>query len=235
MTARRWSARSRWPRSSSPSSPAGDSARPRGRSRGIHKIRHVVMIMQENRSFDSFFGTFPGADGIPMKNGVPTVCVPDPCARAAACGRTTTPPTGTSGGPHDHVDAVRDIDRGKMDGFIKSAQVGRQLACVAHFDAPACSLAPSDAATVMGYHDQREIPNYWAWAKAFVLQDHMFESDTSWSLPVHLYMVSGWSAKCSKKGDPMSCRPRSRRRARRPASRRTRPGAIPDYAWTDLT
>ena len=34
--------------------------------------------MQENRSFDSYFGTFPGADGIPMKNGVPTVCVPDP-------------------------------------------------------------------------------------------------------------------------------------------------------------
>ena len=69
-----------------------------------------------------------------------------------------------------------------------------------------CSLAPADAASVMGYHDDREIPNYWAWAKAFVLQDHMFESDTSWSLPSHLYLVSGWSAHCSKKGDPMSCR-----------------------------
>src|SRR4051794_916402 len=45
---------------------------------GIHKIRHVVIIMQENRSFDSFFGTFPGADGIPMRLGVPAVCVPDP-------------------------------------------------------------------------------------------------------------------------------------------------------------
>src|SRR5579872_4240331 len=44
----------------------------------IHKIRHIVVIMQENRSFDSYFGTFPGADGIPMQNGVPTVCVPDP-------------------------------------------------------------------------------------------------------------------------------------------------------------
>src|SRR5579859_2157990 len=29
---------------------------------GIHKIRHVVVIMQENRSFDSYFGTYPGAD-----------------------------------------------------------------------------------------------------------------------------------------------------------------------------
>ena len=34
---------------------------------GIHKIKHVVVIMQENRSFDAYFGTFPGADGIPMK------------------------------------------------------------------------------------------------------------------------------------------------------------------------
>ena len=33
----------------------------------------------ENRSFDHYFGTFPGADGIPMDaNGVPTVCAPDP-------------------------------------------------------------------------------------------------------------------------------------------------------------
>ena len=34
----------------------------------IHRIKHVVIIMQENRSFDNYFGTFPGADGIPMKN-----------------------------------------------------------------------------------------------------------------------------------------------------------------------
>ena len=47
-------------------------------SLGIHTIKHVVVIMQENRSFDSFFGTYPGADGIPMKDGAPAVCVPDP-------------------------------------------------------------------------------------------------------------------------------------------------------------
>src|SRR5512138_3723581 len=42
------------------------------------KIKHVVIIMQENRSFDNYFGTYPGADGIPMQNGVPTVCADDP-------------------------------------------------------------------------------------------------------------------------------------------------------------
>ena len=36
---------------------------------GIRKIRHVIIIMQENRSFDSYFGTYPGADGIPARNG----------------------------------------------------------------------------------------------------------------------------------------------------------------------
>ncbi|BAS18449.1 acid phosphatase (plasmid) [Arthrobacter sp. Hiyo8] len=50
---------------------------------GINKIQHVIVIMQENRSFDSYFGTFPGADGIPMLNGSPAVCVRiRPTARA---------------------------------------------------------------------------------------------------------------------------------------------------------
>jgi phospholipase C len=44
----------------------------------IHKIKHVVAVLQENRSFDSYFGTFPGADGIPMRDGQPTACVPEP-------------------------------------------------------------------------------------------------------------------------------------------------------------
>jgi phospholipase C len=56
----------------------------------------------------------------------------------------------------------------------------------------------------MGYHDAREIPNYWDYAKNFVLNDHMFEPVASWSLPAHLYMVSAWSALCTS-SDPTSC------------------------------
>src|SRR4051794_5612560 len=41
---------------------------------GIHKIKHVVVVMQENRSFDTYFGTFPGADGIPMRHGRSVAC-----------------------------------------------------------------------------------------------------------------------------------------------------------------
>src|SRR5579871_5613760 len=51
---------------------------------GIPKIQHVVIIMQENRSFDSYFGTYPGADGIPRKpNGQFIPCLPD--ARSPQC------------------------------------------------------------------------------------------------------------------------------------------------------
>ena len=77
-------------------------------SEAIHKIQHVVVIMQENRSFDSYFGTFPGADGIPMQNGVPAVCVPDP--ELGGCVRPYHNPQDKNfGGPHGQRDASADI------------------------------------------------------------------------------------------------------------------------------
>ena len=57
---------------------------------GIHKIRHVIIIMQENRAFDEYFGTYPGADGIPMMNSVPTVCIPTRIRTSNASAPTTT-------------------------------------------------------------------------------------------------------------------------------------------------
>ena len=42
-------------------------------------LDHLIFIVQENRSFDHYFGTYPGADGIPMDaQGRPTVCARDP-------------------------------------------------------------------------------------------------------------------------------------------------------------
>src|SRR5712691_7108105 len=49
----------------------------------MNKIKHVVFIVQENRSFDEYFGMYPGADGIPVDaSGRPTVCVPDPATQS---------------------------------------------------------------------------------------------------------------------------------------------------------
>jgi phospholipase C len=200
---------------------------------GIHKIRHIVVIMQENRSFDSYFGTYPGADGLPRKHGKFTVCVPDPLK--GGCQRPFHDSTNrNAGGPHDHIDAIRDIDGGRMSGFLARAESGRKMFCNRHINSPKCSLAPKNP-DVMGYHDAREIPNYWSYARHFVLQDHMFQPDTSWSLPSHLFLVSGWSAKCSQRGNPMSCVNAEQAPGSPPGDPENLTGAVPDYAWTDLT
>src|SRR5262249_37235094 len=95
------------------------------------------------------------------------------------------------------------------------------------------NCVPGGSIDVMGFHTQTEIPNYWAYARNFVLQDHMFASVASWSLPVHLSMVSGWSARCSTAGDPMSCASVVQDAALPPDYGQGQP--TPDYAWTDLT
>jgi phospholipase C len=198
---------------------------------GIGRIKHVIVIMQENRSFDNYFGTFPGADGIPMDSlGVPLVCVPDPslghCVRPYHDRKLVD-----GGGPHNSADAEADIDGGRMDGFAVRALRGRQSFCSLHVHNPDCTAVPAGSMFVpdaMGYHTAREIPNYWTYARDFVLQDHMFEPVKSWSLPQHLWMVSGWSANCRDR-DPRSCHTA----LTSPSGWGTR--RQPRYPWTDLT
>jgi phospholipase C len=182
--------------------PSASTLRPTAAPGGISKIRHIVVIMQENRSFDSFFGTYPGADGIPAKNGQFTVCVPDP--RTKGCDKPYHDPSLVNGGAsHNLTDAIADIDGGRMDGFVRSAEDGSTRGC-GDTNPPTPVCLPSNPPDVMGYHDAREIPNYWTYAKDYVLQDHMFEPVDSWSLPAHLYLVSGWSAHCTST-NPASC------------------------------
>ena len=195
---------------------------------GIHKIRHVVIIMQENRSFDHYFGTFPGADGIPMQNGTPTACLSAP--GSSACFRPYPDHSDRNGGaPHSADAAKQDIDAGKMDGFVAAAAAAVQLKGCGNSTDPNCGedggLSPQ---RVMAYHVESDIPNYWAYARAFVLQDHMFEPVASWSLPSHLYMVSAWSAECSDQDEAESCRSDLARK--HAESKLDTP-----FAWTDLT
>jgi phospholipase C len=210
---------------------------------GIHRIRHVIIIMQENRSFDSYFGTFPGADGIPGLAGNPGTlpCIPDP--RHHRCVHPYPDHADVNGGgPHSAVNARADIDGGRMNGFIGQAEAGRR-GCLIPTD-PACTN--SSKPDVMGYHTESDIPNYWTYARDFVLQDHMFESNASWSFPAHLYLVSEWSAFCTRQGDPQSCRNSvqtkpAERPPNGPAYHGGEAGAVnpdddqPNYAWTDIT
>ena len=132
---------------------------------GIHKIKHVIIVMQENRSFDSYFGTYPGADGIPMNNGKPTVCVPDPAGGCTRPYHDTADVNG--GGPHGEPNAVADVDGGKMDGFIKQRDKAK-----ATLQEPRRPGLPVERRRpdVMGYHTAAEIPNYWTYAKDFDAQ-----------------------------------------------------------------
>jgi phospholipase C len=193
--------------------------------RGIHKIRHVVIIMQENRSFDSYFGAYPHANGIPGLAGHPgkVTCIRDPHERCVRPFHTRQDLN--HGGPHSTANAYADINGGRMNGFVSQQEKGLR-------SQPHLKVVPRD--DVMGYHTGKEIPNYWTYAKDFVLQDHMFEPLLSWSLPVHLDLVSLWSAFCPNH-HPMSCRNALVRPARPPNWGRHPSKVPPIYAWTDLT
>jgi phospholipase C len=223
------------PSSSSTSSPTTSAASTTSAAgatgSGIHTIKHVVVIMQENRSFDSYFGTYPGANGIPKG-----VCVPDP-QQPAHCQQPFVDHRDVNGGgPHGAPNAVADINGGKMNGFVRQARKARTR-CANAFN-PACgnALTPD----VMGYHTQSDIPNYWTYANDFVLQDRMFEPNASWSLPEHLFQVSEWSAYCTQHNVPASCTNALQVPGLPPDSGALRRANIhqvgpPIYAWTDLT
>jgi phospholipase C len=178
---------------------------------GIQLIKHVIIIMQENRSFDSYFGKFPGADGIPAG-----VCLPDP--RNGGCRKPWVDHHDSNGNdPHSEAPFLADLDGGKMDGFVAVAE--KML----------CKPKPAPChPDVMGYHVASDIPNYWKYAQNFVLQDHFFEAPGSWSLPAHLYEVSGWSAHCRRTGVASSCFSSNMPPERTPSN-------PTPFAWTDIT
>jgi phospholipase C len=154
---------------------------------GLNKINHFVFILQENRSFDAYFGTYPGADGIPAG-----VCVADPFGGCVA--PYHNPQTVNRGGPHDWSNALSDINTGGMDGFVTQAYSGVSMKGKEPCLPPKLICAPGrDPRDVMGYHDYHEIPNYWNYAHLYVLQDHMFAPVTSYTLPNRLYMLAGQS------------------------------------------
>jgi phospholipase C len=146
-----------------PTAPALPPAAPPG----FEKIQHFVFIMQENRSFDHYFGTYPGAEGLP-----PGVCVPNPSGGPCVAPYHDADAV-NQGGAHNWANALASIDGGLMDGYIAGS-----------------AQKPGD---VMGWHDFRELSNYWDYARLYVLQDRMFESITSYSLPAHLYMLAAQS------------------------------------------
>jgi phospholipase C len=129
-------------------------------------IKHIIIIMQENRSFDEYFGTYPAVNGIPP--GVALTISPGSTQTVSPYLETDPNPPG---GPHSWEAAHESYDNGKMDGFVWTS-----------------------GPNAMGYYDYHMLPYYWTYASNYVLFDNFFESVLSYSLPAHLYLVAGQSA-----------------------------------------
>ena len=151
------------PRTSGSPSGGGEATPGIDPDAGIMNLDHLIFIVQENRSFDHYFGTYPGADGIPMDaQGRPRVCAQDPvvgrCVAAVPHDELVN-----AGGPHNHEASVISVNGGKMDGFIEAAEA---RPCIRARDVAACGpiYGPEGQPDIMAYHDDRTIPNYWAYA-----------------------------------------------------------------------
>jgi phospholipase C len=142
-------------------------------------IKHFVMLMQDNHSFDNYFGTYPGADGIPAG-----VCQRLNLARSSTTGCVkpfrlgTTPSEDLSQGTGIQK---RQYNNGKMDGFVAAY---RRLGL--------------DGSSAMGYYDGGDLPYYWNAAEQFVLFDRFFSSTTVGSRESYLYWLAGQAPRSAR-------------------------------------
>src|SRR5215217_4287715 len=135
-------------------------------------IEHFIYLMQENHSFDNYFGTYPGADGIP-----PNTCMPedptDPdnkkCIEPFHLG--TRPVEDLD---HNLITHERQFRDGQMDGFAYAfRQEGK------------------DGELTMGHYDDRDLPFYWNVADEYVLFDRFFAATAAGSVASHMLWVAG--------------------------------------------
>jgi phospholipase C len=125
-------------------------------------IKHVVIIIQENRSFDNLFNGFPGADTVRIgeRRLGPVNLEPVDLAYPADV-------------DHQHRAWVTEYDGGRMDGFADVATTPKQ----------------SDEFPY-AYVPERQVEPYWVMAKRFTIADRMFQSNTGPSFPAHLYLIA---------------------------------------------
>jgi phospholipase C len=120
---------------------------------GLEKIEHFVFIMQENRSFDEYFGNYPKAEGRPSG-----ICIADP--QGGPCVQLYHDPNDVNrGGPHNWSNAKADLNNGLMNGFLAQSYANFKPGVNCKPPDPNCSPG-TDPRDVMGWHDQREVSNY---------------------------------------------------------------------------
>ncbi len=173
-----------------PAAPAAQAFAPGAFGFGGGKIRHVVVIMQENRSFDDLFHGFPGADT---------------AATGIGHGRTYRLHPISLAFPwdinHAHIQFVEDYARAKNDGWDREIRgLQPSSVCPNAINEPKCWLfwGPPVTAYAFAYVPRAEIGPYWALAREFALADHAFESNNGPSYPSHQIMIAGQSAQVAE-------------------------------------
>ena len=134
------------------------------RSVASNYIQHVVIIVQENRSFDNFFAGYPGADA-------PTVGWGKKAGKRVKITLHQDTFEVEPNLEHLYPASIIDWDNGKMDGFTKWGMKG------------------SDAA--YAYIERSQVQPYWDMAGQYVLADHMFPTEFGPSWTAHITLVAG--------------------------------------------
>jgi phospholipase C len=134
-------------------------------------IEHVVFLIKENRTFDHYFGTYPGADG--ANEGGTLRCTSQGCEPGQTVPLKPAPDTQPHDITHGFASGLYAINGGRMNGF-NIIGGGRDL-------------------TGYAQHSRVSIPNYWAYADRFVLADRFFTSMYGPTFPEHLFTVAAQS------------------------------------------
>ena len=159
-------------------------------------IKYVFVIYQENRSFDSYFGTFPGANGLYSQTASATPGFVQSIVNTDGTTGTVSPfligpalyAADTDDVDHSHARTVAkmDVQNGValMDQFAATEELK-------YYTPPA---NPSLQAKQMGeltmaYEDCDTVPLLWAYADRFALYDNIFESMTGPSTPGNLSII----------------------------------------------
>jgi phospholipase C len=153
------------------------------------KIQHVVILFQENRSFNNLFMSFPGADTSTtgrckpsVSSGSEPICTSkDPRKRIVTLSQIELQGKNRLGGTdieHSHATFLAEYDGGKMDGF-DTIKYGTQGS-----NGPA-GFYP------YAYVDRSQVKPYWDMAARYTLADHMFSTATTDSFVAHQEIVAG--------------------------------------------
>jgi phospholipase C len=157
-------------------------------------IKHLVVIFQENVSFDHYFGTYPNpdlqpgdpdfkaADDTPSVNGI-TEGLKDLNPNSVHPFRLSRDQNYTCSQNHDYMPEQQAFDTGLMDKFPQFTAA----ACNASFP----TVQNLGAAIVMGYYDGGTVTGLWNYAQHFAMSDNFFGTNFGPSTVGALNVISG--------------------------------------------